>query len=281
MKLDKSLVSVAWLEKHLGDPQLVLLDASWHMPAQERDGYKEFLQQRIATAQFFDYDRKVCDQDSSLPHMLPTPELFAAEVRKLGVSRDSTIIVYDSLGVHCAARAWWMFLTMGHAQVAVLNGGMPAWIRAGKPIDTGPVECAVVGDFEASFQAEKVKNHEQVLQALGQSDTTILDARSLARFNAEVPEPRPELRRGHMPGAKCLPFESLLEAGHLLDVPELRDKFDQCVQAEQNLIFSCGSGVTAAMLALAADQIGLRNWAVYDGSWTEWGQPDADFPVES
>lgn len=279
-----SLVDVDWLVANQQREDLVILDASWHMPDENRDGEAEWLTMRIPGARFFDFDGKICRTDTDLPHMAPDSDTFNREVRKLGVNQNSYVVVYDALGVFTSPRAWWMFRAMGHDNVAVLNGGLPAWRQAGQPVESGaPVADWGEGDFSAIERLFSFRDAQDVQAALEDVETLVLDARSAERFNAEVDEPRPGLRRGHMPGALNLPFVNLLERDIYLHNPAaLQQAFHTLgiMDHDQRLVFSCGSGVTACVLALAAELAGFTNLSVYDGSWTEWGRPDSGLAVE-
>lgn len=237
---------------------------------------------RIPGSRFFDFDHKICRTDTDLPHMMPDSETFNREVRKLGVNQNSAIVVYDALGVFTSPRAWWMFRAMGHDNVAVLNGGLPAWRQAGQPVESGEPTAVAEGDFSAIERLFAFRDADDVQAALQDAETLVLDARSAERFNAEVDEPRPGLRRGHMPGALNLPFINLLQQGiYLRDATALHEAFLALgiTGHDQRLLFSCGSGVTACVLALAAELAGYTNLSVYDGSWAEWGRPDSGLPV--
>lgn len=271
LTLPASLVDSQWLAAHLNHPDLVVLDASWYMPAAKRSGEQEWRKQRIPGARFFDFDSKISDQHSPLPHMLPPEAQFAQQVAALGISNHNRIVIYDGSGIFAAPRAWWMLKAMGHEQVAVLDGGLPAWIARDLPLEHGEPAPITPGLFVAKLQTAWLADADQVQAALPQPEYKVLDARSRDRFSGQTADPRPGVRAGHMPGAICLPFTELLQQGHFLPKAQLAQKFDALASSEQHLIFSCGSGVTAAILALAADIAGHNKLAVYDGSWTEWG----------
>ena len=269
--LPTPLINAEQLSARLGDPTLVILDASYFMPAMKRDGVAEWLQQRIANAQHFDFDTKICDPEGEYPHTMPSPEVFSEAVQALGVNQDSQIVVYDSLGLFASPRVWWMFRAMGHEQITILDGGMPAWLDAGLPLTTTPPETAVRGNFIAHYQPDLFCDTETVLVALQDNATRVLDARAEGRFSGREAEPREGLRSGHMPGAKNLPFTDLLDNGYMRPVETLKARFAALASPDQQLIFSCGSGVTACHLALAATLSGYSHLSVYDGSWSEWG----------
>lgn len=268
--LPGSLVSVDWLAEHQSHPRLVLLDATFQLP---NAAATENAHRRIPGARRFDFDKVVCDQESPLPHMLPPAADFERLVRELGISRDSLIVVYDRVGTYSSPRGWWMFRAMGHNQVAVLDGGLPAWDAAGHASEPVDDERPAPGDFVATPVTALVSNAEQVAAALEDIRHVVLDARSPGRFAGRDPEPRAGLRGGHMPNARNLPFDQVQSDSRMHDIETLGQRLREHVAEDQHLICSCGSGVTACILALAADLAGHPRFSVYDGSWSEWGLP--------
>ncbi|MCT8330033.1 3-mercaptopyruvate sulfurtransferase [Albidovulum sediminis] len=267
----KTLVSTEWLEAHLKDPDLRILDASWYMPDSGRDAKAEYAAAHIPGARFFDID-EISDQRSSLPHMAPTPEKFISRMRAMGVGDGHQVVVYDGAGLLSAARVWWTFRLMGKTDVAVLDGGFPKWQAEGRPVeDMAPI----LRDrhITVSRQAHLVRDVTQVAAAAKLGDHEIIDARSAERFRGEAAEPRPGLRAGHIPGSKNLPFGRLLNADKTMKDPaELRLAFEEAgVDLGKPAITTCGSGVTAAILSLALERLGKSDHSLYDGSWAEWG----------
>ncbi|NRB20943.1 MAG: 3-mercaptopyruvate sulfurtransferase [Rhodobacteraceae bacterium] len=267
----KTLVSTDWLSAHLKDPDLRLLDASWYLPGIERDARVEYDAGHIPGARFFDID-DISDHRSELPHMVPPVEKFMSRLRAMGVGDGHQVVVYDGLGLFSAARVWWLFRLMGQANIAVLDGGLPKWRAEGRAIEDMP---PVIRDRHMTVRVQNhmVRDVTQVSAASKLGDHQIIDARAAARFRGEVPEPRQGLRAGHIPGAKNVPFSTLLNAdGTMKPSDQLRSIFEAAgVDLSKPAITSCGSGVTAAVLSLALERIGKRDHALYDGSWTEWG----------
>ncbi|MDB5666480.1 3-mercaptopyruvate sulfurtransferase [Cypionkella sp.] len=275
----KTLVSTSWLAAHIKDPDLRLIDASWYLPDAGRNARAEYLAAHIPGARFFDID-EITDHRSSLPHMAPPPEKFISRLRAMGIGDGHQVVIYDGSGLFSAARVWWTFRLMGKTDVAVLDGGLPKWRAEGREIeDMAPI----VRDrhMTVSRQNNLVKDVTQVAHAAKLGEAEIIDARSAPRFKGEVAEPRPGLRSGHIPGAKNVPYSTLLNADGTMKAPaDLRSVFEAAgVNLAKPAITSCGSGVTAAILSLALERIGHRNHALYDGSWAEWGMYD-DLAVE-
>jgi thiosulfate/3-mercaptopyruvate sulfurtransferase len=271
----RTLVSTDWLGQHLKDPDLRLLDASWHMPAVGRDAKAEYDACHIPGARFFDID-DISDHRSDLPHMAPPVEKFISRMRAMGVGDGHQVVVYDASGLFSAARVWWLFRLMGKMDVAVLDGGLPKWLAEGREVEDMP---PIVRDRHITVQRQSglVKDVTQVAHASKLGEAEIIDARATARFRGDVAEPRPGLRAGHIPNSKSLPFGTLLNAdGTMKEPADLKRAFTEAgVDLAKPAITTCGSGVTAAILSLGLERIGHRHHALYDGSWSEWGMyPD-------
>jgi len=275
---DSPLVSPQWVAQQLGSPDLAILDASWHLPAAGRDPRAEFTQGHIPGAVFFDIDA-ISDPASGLPHMLPDAPSFAKAMGALGVSDNMTIVVYDSLGVFSAPRAWWSLQTFGARKLYMLDGGLPAWRAAGLPIESGEAEPEPA-IFNAQLNSGAVASIEDVAAALKNHTAQVADARSAERFSGAAPEPRPGLPSGHMPGARNLPIGKLIANGRMKPPADLLAAFHEAgLDPDAPIITSCGSGVTAAVINLALACAGKPAPRLYDGSWTQWAStPNA--PIE-
>jgi thiosulfate/3-mercaptopyruvate sulfurtransferase len=264
------LVSTEWLAERLGKPGVKVVDATWRMPADNADPEADYQAARIPGAVFFDIDA-IADTSSDLPHMAPTPEVFAERVGALGIGDGDTVVVYDQLGIFSAARCWWTFRLFGHDAVHVLDGGLPKWKREGRPLESGPPRPVERARITPRLQPGLVRNLDQV-RAMLEAGEQVVDARGGARFRAEAPEPRASLRGGHMPGARNLPFTEVLNEGVMVSPETLARLYQEAgLDLERPVTASCGSGLTAAILALGLAQLGRWDAAVYDGSWTEWG----------
>lgn len=281
-----SLVSAEWLHQRLGDSSLKVLDATWYLPNAGKDAVAEHRAERIPGARFFDVER-IADPASSLPHMLPSEAQFAAAAHALGVTADDALVVYDNSGIFSAARAWWTWHVFGHCRVAVLDGGMPAWKAAGFEVETSPVDEAALhapaealrsppagASYPAQLDAAQVRSWQQMQANVESAGEQVVDARPAARWRGEAPEPRPGLKSGRIPGSKSLPFADLLQDGRLKPRQQLAAAFaDAGVDLARPTTFTCGTGTTACILLLAARQLDpVQRAAIYDGSWSEWGQ---------
>ncbi len=276
-----ALVSTEWLAARLGDADVRVLDGSFHLPAAKRDAAAEFAASHIPSASFFDIEA-VSDHSNALPHMLPSPESFGEAVGSMGIDNQTHVVVYDAYGLMSAARVWWMFRVFGHDNVSVLDGGFPKWTKESRPTQSGTPSVSA-RKFKAAFRPELVRSKAEIVSNLPVQSIQVVDARAAARFAGTAPEPRAGLRSGHIPGSKNLPYTQLLDpaTGTVLPPLELAKQFAAAgVDASKPIVASCGSGVTACVLALGLHVLGTTGVAIYDGSWSEWGLADGP-PVEA
>lgn len=276
LKIPNPLVSVNWLNKNIKAENLIVLDATIIKVDAENDIEKEKLQ--IPNSIFFDLKNIFLNKEGEFPNTIPTKNHFEEQVQNLGINKDSCIVIYDDLGVYSSARAWWLFDVFGFENVAVLNGGFPSWLKASYSVDKLLKKQLKKGDFRAVFKTEKISNKKRVLE-VSNNKGYIFDARSKERFKAIVAEPRKGLRGGHIPNSKSLPYSQLQNKGEMKPIEELNEIFLSLNPEKKPVVFSCGSGITACILALGSCVSGNKNYTVYDGSWTEWAS-DLTLPIE-
>ena len=264
------LVSVTWLQKNLSDKNLILLDVSLEKTVDR--GQSENPLQTIPGAKFFDLKGMFSNHDSPFPNTLPSPERFEEGCQQIGINRASKIIVFDSNGIYSSPRVWWMFKVMGHEQVAVLDGGLPLWIKQGNGVEYRKEANYPQGDFQAIPSMEYVKSYEEVLANVEEQSFTIVDARSKGRFEGTADEPRKGMKSGHIPDSINIPFQSVLDDGKFKPEAELKKLFDETCPVGQTLVYSCGSGLTACIVMLAGELAMRDDKYLFDGSWTEWAE---------
>ncbi len=267
--MTKPIVSSQWLFDNLNNPDIVILDASQNAITSNKTVDNNT---QIPGARFFDLKNNFSDKGSDLPNMLPNAAQFELECQKLGVNSSSSIVVYDNLGIYSSPRVWWMFRTMGHQNVFVLNGGLPDWEGKGFPTEKKQTQQHELGDFKAEFHSENVKGFNFIKSNLNNKNKLVIDARSSDRFNGTAPEPRADLRSGNIPNSANIPFGDVIQNGKFKSEEELKAIFSAINPENKELIYSCGSGLTACIILLAGELVLSNKTAVYDGSWTEWGQ---------
>jgi thiosulfate/3-mercaptopyruvate sulfurtransferase len=274
------LVTTEWLAAELGKPDLVVFDATKYLPNEPKDGKTEFLRAHIPGARYFDIDQ-IADPDTDLPHMVPSPGRFAKLMGAFGVGNTSRIVFYDQKGLASAARGWWLMGLFGHDNAAVLDGGLPKWLKEGRPTQDGEPAAPVAATFRPDYRAGQLRGVGDILRNVSSGAEQVVDARAAGRFTGAIPEPRAGMRSGHIPGSVSLPYTDLLQADGTFRSPgEVRGLFEAAgVDGSLPVVTSCGSGVTACILTLGLRIAGFPEGAVYDGSWTEWGGR-SDTPVE-
>lgn len=278
LKIEVPLVSVDWLFEHRNYENLVILDASFPKVTTKKVDINEDKMQ-IKNAIFFDIKNVFSDVNATFPNTVLSPQEFEVKAQDLSIDKNSCIVVYDNLGIYSSPRVWWLFQLMGFKNIAVLDGGFPEWKSNGYPIEKPVKNQLKRGDFKVSYQSSKIKFTDDILAAIDDKNVLIADARSRGRFYATAPEPRTDIRGGHIPNSVSLPFSEIIADGKLKPKEELITIFKNINPNNKDLIFSCGSGITASILALGSEIAGIKNSAVYDGSWTEWGST-VNLPIE-
>ena len=277
---NRPLVTTDWLEENIDNPEVCVCDASWYLPTMNRDGYTDYQDLHIPGAVFWNID-KIADQKSPLPHTIPSTPQFQSDMRKLGIGDESTVVVYDGMGLFSAARPWWILRAFGHEKVFVLDGGLPKWKAEGRPLTDKPPKVRAT-NFSRTLNKDFFRTTEQILKYTDDNSVQILDARSEGRFLGKDPEPRPGCRPGHIPSSRNLPFDRLIDPKTKTILPnsDLISEFTHAgIDIDKPLVTSCGSGVTACVLALGMYALNKKKVSVYDGSWSEWGS-NKNLPVE-
>jgi len=268
LEITEPLVSISWLKSNLGAPNLIILDAT--IP-KVTGGNTIINHEQIPTSRFFDLKNKFSDVSAPFPTAFPSEEQFTKSAQELGINSDSAIVIYDEQGIYSSPRAWWLFKAFGHDNVAVLDGGFPAWKNANFEVENKQAYQGKLGNFKASYRPGLMKFFEDVKRESQDKNHLVIDARSESRFNCLEPEPRAGLRMGTILNSVNIPFEDLLVGQEFKSEKELKQVFQKFAKEDDNLTFSCGSGITACVLALGAEMAGYKHLSVYDGSWTEWG----------
>ncbi|MGJ8759256.1 MAG: sulfurtransferase [Polaribacter sp.] len=279
LKISKPIVSVAWLQEHLDHKNLIILDCTIPKVTEKSNAVNSDEKLQIKGAIFFDIKNTFSDVNGKFPNTILSPKEFEYKVQELGINNNSLIVCYDDLGVYSSPRVWWMFQLMGFTNVAVLDGGLPKWIEHKYPIEKQQNNSRSKGNFKTNYQSGKIKFTKNILNAINNKTILIADARSKGRFNSTEPEPRNDVKGGHIPNSVSLPFSEIIENGTFKSEEALKVIFNEINPEKKSFIFSCGTGITASVLALGAEISGSKNYAVYDGSWTEWGSTE-NLPIE-
>ena len=278
IELQKPLVEAKWLRDNLGVSNLIIIDAT--LPKAIAKGEEPMTEKvQIPDARFLDIKGRFSKTEAPYPNTMLGVDDFNEAAKELGIHNESAIVVYDEHGIYSSARAWWMFRSMGHKNVAVLNGGLKSWIVAGYEVEFTKQTKRPAGDFKGTYDEGFFQDYGQVLDSIANSEKLVVDARANERFKGLVAEPRKGLRSGHIPDSVSLPYTDLMEDNMMLEIGTLKTIFKERLPEAEKLIFSCGSGVTACVLALGAELAGIKNTSVYDGSWTEWGSMP-ELPIE-
>ncbi|QXP67779.1 sulfurtransferase [Polaribacter sp. AHE13PA] len=279
LKISKPIVSVAWLQEHLDHKNLIILDCTIPKVTEKSNAVNSDEKLQIKGAIFFDIKNTFSDVNGKFPNTILSPKEFEYKVQELGINNNSLIVCYDDLGVYSSPRVWWMFQLMGFTNVAVLDGGLPKWIEHKYPIEKQQNNSRSKGNIKTNYQSGKIKFTNDILSAINNKTILIADARSKGRFNSTESEPRKDVKGGHIPNSVSLPFSEIIENGTFKSEEALKVIFNEINPKKKPFIFSCGTGITASVLALGAEISGSKNYAVYDGSWTEWGSTE-NLPIE-
>lgn len=280
ISLQNPLVSVNWLWQHFDASNLIILDSSIPKIGEVKSNAINKVRTQIKNARFFDLKMTFSNLSSEYPTTMPSSEKFSEAARQLGINKDSAIIVYDDLGIYSSPRVWWMFKAMGHKNIAVLDGGLPEWEKAGFPIEKAKIYVGETGDFTTKYYRDMMSDYKDVLNAINNEHELVIDARAKNRFNGTEPESREGLRSGHIPRSVNLPYTELIKDDKIISKEKLSEIFSKFNPIEDSFIFTCGSGITACILALGAEMVGFKKMSIYDGSWTEWGSR-IELPIEN
>lgn len=279
LKISTPIVSIDWLFQHLEASNLIIIHASLKKVKTNESDAPKFFKNKIINARVLDIKNIFSETSAKFPNTLLSAKKFQDQVQQLGINKNSALVVYDEYGIYSSPRVWWMFKAMGHENIAILDGGLPEWEKVNFPIESKKAYMGIKGNFTAIYNPESMSDYHHVLHAITEERVLILDARSESRFNGMNTEPRKDVRSGHIPNSKNLPYTKLIVDNKIVDKEKIQNIFNEVVSSDSRFIFTCGTGVTACILALGAEIIGLQNKSVYDGSWTEWGSLK-ELPIE-